>query len=175
MMVVIPDDTTVVTERLTLTALTFEDADEMVRVLGDGRLDEFIDGRPDTLDELRDRYCKWVAGSMNTSVAWLNWTVRQRTDMVAVGTMQATVSTTPDGCSTAEMAWVIGTAWQGNGFASEAARLADRLAICPRSRRLHCPYPSRESRFRIVASRGGLHPSLNETTARPSGDLRQRR
>jgi len=116
------DDTSVVTKRLTLCALTIEDADEMARVLGDDRLHEFIDGRPDDLNQLRDRYRRWIAGSTVPGVAWLNWIVRQRANMVAIGTVQATVSTAPDGRATAEVAWVIGIGWQGNGFASEAAR-----------------------------------------------------
>jgi RimJ/RimL family protein N-acetyltransferase len=47
---------------------------------------------------------------------WLNWVVR--VDDVAVGFVQATVT----GGSHASIAWVIGLAWQGHGFATFAAR-----------------------------------------------------
>jgi RimJ/RimL family protein N-acetyltransferase len=118
----IPDDTTVVTERLTLSAMTVGDADELVGVLGDDRLHEFIGGRPATLDELRQRYRELVAGSGRPSELWLNWIVRRKHDQVAVGTMQATITTTAEGQLSADVAWVIGTAWQRQGFGTEAAR-----------------------------------------------------
>ena len=117
----IPRDTTVVTSRLVLTALTVEDADEMVHVLGDHRLHEFIGGRPVGLDELRDRYRRLVAGPTEPSETWLNWIVRVKHDRVAVGTVQATISVTADGQSSASVAWVVGTRWQNNGYATEAA------------------------------------------------------
>ncbi len=51
---------------------------------------------------------------------WLNWLVRGREDAQALGTVQATVSE-KEGGLTAEVAWVIGTAHQGQGYAREAA------------------------------------------------------
>lgn len=120
MFVVDPQNEPIVTPRLNVTALTVDDADEMVDVLGDERLHEFIGGRPLDLDELRHRYRGFVAGSGEPAERWLNWIVRTR-DGVAVGTMQATVSTTDPGRSTADVAWVIGVGWQGVGYAGEAA------------------------------------------------------
>jgi RimJ/RimL family protein N-acetyltransferase len=154
-----PDDTTVVTERLLLTALTIEDADEMAGVLGDIRLHQFIDGRPDALDQLRDRYRRWIAGATDPSVTWLNWIVRQRTSMDAIGTIQATVSTKSDGWTAAELAWVIGIGWQGNGFATEAAcSIIDWLRdheVDDITAHIH---PDNHASG-IVASRSGLHPT----------------
>ncbi len=118
----IPEGTTIYSERLTLSAITVGDADEMVGVLSDDRLHAFIGGRPPTLDELRQRYRDLVAGSHEPGEIWLNWIVRRNRDQVAVGTMQATVSTTADGQPSADVAWVIGTAWQRHGFGTEAAR-----------------------------------------------------
>ena len=156
---VIPDDTTMFTERLTLTALTVDDADEMVHVLDDDRLHKFIGGRPATLDELRDRYRAFVSGPKEPGDIWLNWIVRQKQEQVAVGTVQATISTTADGGSSANVAWVIGGAWQGLGFATEAARsLVDWL----RSRGVDVVtahiHPDHHASA-IVASRAGLHPT----------------
>ncbi|WP_299542100.1 GNAT family N-acetyltransferase [uncultured Streptomyces sp.] len=39
-----------------------------------------------------------------------------------IGTVQSTVSPAEGGASEAELAWVVGTPWQGRGFATEAAR-----------------------------------------------------
>jgi len=115
------DGESIVTERLTLTALTVHDADEMVGVLNDERLHAFIGGRPDTITELRDRYRRFVAGPKESDDVWLNWIVRSTHDGSAVGTVQATVSTLSDARTVADVAWVIGMAWQGQGYAGEAA------------------------------------------------------
>jgi RimJ/RimL family protein N-acetyltransferase len=109
----------ITTERLRLVPLEVDDADELVTMLGDERLHEFIGGRPDTLTELRDRYSRLVAGSGDPDEVWLNWTVRRLADSQPVGTVQATVS---NHGRTAYVAWVIGADWQHQGFASEAAR-----------------------------------------------------
>ena len=56
--------------------------------------------------------------------------LRQRAEDCLTGTVQATVS---DG--TAEIAWVVGTPWQGRGIAKEAAVVSERDA----SPRCRCP------------------------------------
>jgi RimJ/RimL family protein N-acetyltransferase len=115
------DGESIVTERLILTPLTVLDADEMVGVLNDERLHEFIGGRPDALIELRDRYRRLVAGAKESDDVWLNWIVRSTHDGAAIGTVQATISTLSDARKVADVAWVTGMAWQGRGYASEAA------------------------------------------------------
>lgn len=112
---------TIPTERLALTPLRPADADSMVAVLGDERLHEFIGGRPAGLADLRRRYERLVAGSGDPDEIWLNWIVRRGIDHEAVGTVQATV-TRLDTSWLAEIAWIIGVPWQGQGFAAEAAR-----------------------------------------------------
>ncbi|MGY0488568.1 GNAT family N-acetyltransferase [Streptomyces sp. WG-D5] len=92
-------------------------AEEMADVLGDPALHTFIGGAPDTAEELRARYARMVAGSPDPAVVWLNWVVQLRDAGRLVGTVQATV-----GDGVAEIAWVVGTAWQRRGFATEAAR-----------------------------------------------------
>ena len=104
------------TARLELTPLTVADADAMATVLADEHLHEFIGGQPATVEELRARYARQVAGSGRPDEVWLNWIVRVAG--VPVGYVQATVEP-PAG--TADVAWVIGTPWQGNGYATEAA------------------------------------------------------
>jgi RimJ/RimL family protein N-acetyltransferase len=112
--------TTITTPRLSLIPLRAADAEEMVAVLDDQCLHEFTGGRPATLSELRDRYTKLAAGSPQADEVWLNWIVRLRGEMNAIGTVQVTVRVRDDQ-RTAYVAWVIGTAWQNRGFASEAA------------------------------------------------------
>lgn len=108
------------TERLVLEPLQPGDAPEMVVVLGDGELHEFIGGQPATLDELRARYVWLAAGSPDPGEVWVNWIIRQAGDQSAVGYVQATMHRS-DGGSSAEIAWVVGLPWQGRGFATEAA------------------------------------------------------
>jgi len=109
----------IATSRLTLTPLVEADAPAMVDVLRDERMHEFTGGRPLTLDELRLRYQRLVVGhSPDHSELWFNWIARITVDWQPVGVMQATV--TADGAS-ADVAWEVGVAWQGRGFASEAA------------------------------------------------------
>ncbi|MFF8590686.1 GNAT family N-acetyltransferase [Streptomyces sp. NPDC015220] len=113
------------TARLDLLPLRVEHADEMAGVLSDPALHAFIGGAPLGVAELRARYARLVAGSPDPEVQWCNWVLRLRADGRLVGTVQATV--TDDGDSggadaVAEVAWVVGTAWQGRGFAAEAAR-----------------------------------------------------
>jgi RimJ/RimL family protein N-acetyltransferase len=105
-------------QRLAMSPLRVEDADEMFAVLDDPALHEFIGGQPATLEELGVRYAELVAGSGLPSEEWFNWIVRRRTDAVAIGYVQATVTSEQH----AEIAWVIGTPWQRNGYATEAAR-----------------------------------------------------
>jgi RimJ/RimL family protein N-acetyltransferase len=112
---------TIVTERLLLVPLRPEDADEMVDVLADPRLHQFIGGHPATLEELRARYATLTAGSPRLEEVWRNWIVRRRADSRPVGTVQATLIHHHEGW-TAQVAWIIGLPWQHQGYASEAAR-----------------------------------------------------
>lgn len=104
-----------------MSPVTVADAGEMVTVLGDPRLHEFIGGAPASRDELRDRYRRLVGGSGDPAEEWLNWIVRITDAGTAIGTLQATMSTASDGRSRAHVAWVIGVQWQGKGYAAEAA------------------------------------------------------
>lgn len=110
-------------ERVCLEPLRVEHADELAPVLHDPRLHTFIGGPPADREQLRARYRRQVVGrSQDGLQRWLNWMVRDRQDARPLGTVQATVSEKQDGL-TAEVAWVIGTAHQGQGYAREAAGL----------------------------------------------------
>ncbi|QQC87769.1 GNAT family N-acetyltransferase [Streptomyces alfalfae] len=121
---------TIRTARLDLVPLRVEHADAMSRVLDDPALHTFIGGAPEDADALRARYRRVLAGSPNPGVSWCNWVIGLRAEDGAplVGTVQATVVPGAPG-SVAEIAWVVGTAWQRRGIATEAARgLVDWLA-----------------------------------------------
>ena len=96
------------TKRLLLTPLDPQDADEMVEVLADPRLHQFIGGRPATLQELRSRYATLTAGSSSPDEVWRNWVVRRRADRRPVGIVQATLTYHHDGW-TAHIAWITTT------------------------------------------------------------------
>ena len=107
--------------RLVLEPLRAEHADEMAPVLADPQLHTFIGGEPATPDQLRTRYSHQAVGhSTDNTQLWFNWILR-REDEQAVGTVQATVTESPRGLS-AEVAWVIGSAFQRRGYAREAAQ-----------------------------------------------------
>ena len=108
------------TSRLTLVPLAAGHADEMAAVLADPELYTFTGGSPPTRQELRARYERWIAGSPDSAVSWCNWVIQLRSPPCLAGTVQATISTGGD--PAAEVAWVVGTPWQGRGIATEAAR-----------------------------------------------------
>lgn len=109
------------TARLDLVPLLVEHAEEMATVLDDPALHTFIGGAPETPQGLRSRYRRMVAGSPDPAVSWLNWVVLLREEACLAGTVQATISASGHG-PVAEIAWVVGTRWQGRGIAAEAAR-----------------------------------------------------
>jgi RimJ/RimL family protein N-acetyltransferase len=98
----------------------------MVDVLADPALYAVTGGSPPTLDELRDRYARQSLGrSADGSETWHNWILRLRSTGSAAGFVQATVVG-----RVVELAWVVGTAYQRQGLAGEAA-LAVRDALAP--------------------------------------------
>lgn len=112
---------TIETGRLSLVPLAVEHADEMAEVLSDPALHVFIGGAPHSPQALRARYERLVTGSPEPSVTWWNWVIRLREEKRLTGTVQATITAAERGRA-AEVAWVVGTAWQGRGIATEAAR-----------------------------------------------------
>lgn len=109
----------IVAGRCELVPLTVDDADDMVEVLSDPALYTYIGGAPPALTWLRERYARLVVGhSPDGRQQWHNWIVRRTPDARAVGTVQATVT---DEGRQAEIAWIVGAAFQGQGYATAAA------------------------------------------------------
>lgn len=116
-----PAATRIETRRLILEPLRVAHAEEMLFVLGDAALHEYTGGAPPTLTELRARYARQAGGrSPDDDEGWLNWIVRERVHLTAVGTVQATLVHEEDDM-VAEVAWVIGVPHQRRGYATEAA------------------------------------------------------
>jgi RimJ/RimL family protein N-acetyltransferase len=107
------------TERLRIEPLTVGDAGDLFPLLDDPELGRFTgELPPDDVDALRARFERWERRrSPDGTELWLNWVVRLRADGRAIGVLQATVA---DGGTA--IAWTIGTAFQRQGFATEAGR-----------------------------------------------------
>jgi len=164
----IPDPPLLATARLDLEPLQVAHAEEMAAVLDDPALHEYIGGEPASLEQLHRQYSRQVLGrSPDGSQRWLNWVLRHRPDRRAVGTVQATVSQEAQ-LLTAEVAWVVGTAHQGRGYAQEAAAAMvawlRRCGIEAVVAHVHPEHPASQA----VAQSVGLHP----TTAVVDGEVR---
>ena len=108
-------------ERLDLEPLRLDHAEEMAPLLDDTCLYTFTGGEPATSEQLRDRYARQIVGfSPDGSERWYNWVVRERSSRAVLGYVQA-VLTDQGGEPNGELAWVIGSRYQGRGFAREAA------------------------------------------------------
>ena len=109
-------------DRIVLEPLREDHAVEMAPLLGDAALHIFIGGEPPTSAQLKQRYRRQVVGhSPDGMQRWLNWIIRLE-DRDAIGTAQATVVEARGQC-VAELAWVVATAYQGQGLAKAAAQL----------------------------------------------------
>jgi RimJ/RimL family protein N-acetyltransferase len=107
------------TERLVLEPLEPGHATEMADVLADPALYRYTGGRAPAADDLRRRYALQAVGrSPDGAALWLNWIVRERSTGAAVAFVQATVEIAS---GTADVAWLVGVAFQGRGYAREAA------------------------------------------------------
>ncbi|GGT87358.1 GNAT family N-acetyltransferase [Streptomyces violascens] len=148
----------IATARLDLLPLRVAHAEEMAAVLSDPALHAFIGGAPDAPQALRARYERLTAGSPDPGVSWLNWVVRLREEGCLAGTVQATVAPSPQG-AVAEIAWVVGTPWQGRGIATEAARgLVEWLGQRPVREVLAHIHPEHRASAAVAAA-AGLAPT----------------
>jgi RimJ/RimL family protein N-acetyltransferase len=119
-----PRAATLTTRRLVLEPLRPGHAGELAPVLDDLALHAFIGGAPASEAELRARFTRQAEGhSPDGTQGWLNWVARDRETNAPVGTVQATISDGDDGRS-AELAWIVSAARQGEGLATEAAAAA---------------------------------------------------
>jgi len=146
------------TERIELDPLTVAAADEMVEVLSDPWLYEFIGGSPPDLPALRERYIRQVRGvSPDGGERWLNWVLRERKSGSAVGYVQSTVVLRT---GVADLAWVVSTVFQGRGYATEGAATAlSWLESRPEVRRVTAHIGPRNAASVAVARRLHFRPT----------------
>ncbi|MEI7033522.1 GNAT family N-acetyltransferase [Streptomyces pratensis] len=143
------------TERLDALPLDPAYAEEMAGVLADPALYAFTGGGPPDPQALRARYARQSAGSPDPDASWGNWVLRVRAEGRLAGYVQATVRG-----PRAEIAWVVGTPWQGRGYASEAVRgLAAHLASAEGVRGLVAHIHPDHAASAAVAAAAGLAPT----------------
>lgn len=146
------------TDRLDLVPLRVADAGEMVAVLADPALYAWIGGTPPRRADLVRQFRAQVAGrSPDGREEWHNWIVRERASGAATGFVQATIVL--DGQPSAEIAWVIGTSWQGRGFATEAARALVAWLEARDVRSIVAHIHPDHAASAAVAGRAGLAPT----------------
>ncbi len=91
---VVPDavaTAVIATGHLVLRPTVVSDAAEMVGILADPALYEFIGGEPPSLADLERRYQRQLDGPAGPGETWHNWIVRSAVNGCAVGFVQATV------------------------------------------------------------------------------------
>ena len=104
------------TARLVLQPVRTDHADAMAAALADPAVYAFTGGSPEDADWWRARLAFLAPGhSPDGRELWLNWAVRVSATAEIVGYVQATVTGV-----TADVAYVLGTRWQGYGYALEA-------------------------------------------------------
>lgn len=137
------------TARLTLTPLDVADALEMVGVLSEPALYTFTGGEPPTLDQLEDLYRSQSAGASRDGEIWHNWILRL--DNTAIGYVQATVKG-----DNADLAWVVGSPWQGSGYATEASKAVRDWLVDHGAARFSAHIHPDHSASTAIATRLGL-------------------
>lgn len=154
-----PQATVIATDLLRLEPLAVHHATEMVETLSSPELYTHIGGTSPTLTDLEHLYTRQSAGtSPDGDAGWLNWIIRDAIRSITIGYVQATV-TRADARNQADIAWVIGTDHQGQGFATEAARaMIDWLADHHVTELRASIHPDNAVSNR-VAERLGLHPT----------------
>jgi len=104
-------------DRLRLVPLARADAADMFPVLDDRSLHRHTGGEPMDAPALEAHYERLERGAPDDgSQVWANWVVRLRDTGEAIGYVQATITD-----DSADLAWVIGSPWQREGYGSEAA------------------------------------------------------
>ena len=163
-----PDVDTIVSARCRLEPLSPAHADEMVEVLGDPALYEFVGGTPPTLDQLQRRYrAQSIGHSADGQQWWCNWIVITLVESRPVGYVQATVERS-SGVLAADVAWVIRPQNQGRGLATEAASaVIEWLSQCGVVRYAAYIHPDH-----AASSRVALKIGMHRTALTNDGEIR---
>ena len=110
----------IVTKRLVLSRIARDDVDELVAMLLNPVLYDFIGGAPASATAAGDRVARWLRGSTDPDVLWVNYVARRRDDGRLVGLAQATVSRESESnYGTCEVAYLIDPPAQRRGLGTE--------------------------------------------------------
>jgi len=114
------------TDRLDLLPIDRTHAEGLFAVLKDPRLYGFTGGEPPIdASSLARTYEFWeTRASPDGTELWFNWAVSLRVHQLLIGYVQAGIHS-----DYADMAWVVGSEWQQQGYATEAARSLLRWAF----------------------------------------------
>ena len=137
--------------------LSVDDATAMAEVLSAASLYEFIGGEPPSAAELARRYAVQVIGvSPDAKEQWINEVVVIEPHDRPIGYVQATI---PIAGGPAEIAWVIGEAWQGHGYATRAVQLLVELLARQSVTELVAHIHPDNTASQKIAQRLGLGPT----------------
>lgn len=150
-------------ERLRLEPQRAEHAEAMFMVLSDPALYEYENAPPASLDALRERYRRLESRvSPDGAELWLNWVVCLA-DGTVIGYVQATLR--PQG--RAAIAYELGSAWWGQGLASEAVQAMEaELLRHYQVRHLFAVHKQQNQRSHRLLLRPGFSPCSAEEHAR---------
>jgi RimJ/RimL family protein N-acetyltransferase len=108
------------TERLVLEPLAHEHADALVEALGDPSVSAYLGvTEVHTVHAMHLRIERLARGPECTGERWFNFAVRRAADRVVIGRVEATTYASDD-AAWAELAYLIGPAFQRQGYAREA-------------------------------------------------------
>jgi RimJ/RimL family protein N-acetyltransferase len=107
-------------KRLKLIPVASHHAEDMFPVLAEPALYHFTGGLPPKDMESVQRWFSDLETrkSPDGTQQWLTWIVHLKTQNACIGYVQATVTE-----AEADIAWLIGTNWQGEGYAKEAVAM----------------------------------------------------
>lgn len=142
--------------RLVIAPQNASHANEMFEVLADPALHTHTGGTPPASPEaLAERFAALeVSQSPDGRELWFNWVIRERATSCLAGFVQATVRD-----EVVRVAWVVGTAFQGRGFATEAANLMIGQLIDLRLTPFECCIAPANTASRRVAEKLGFAPT----------------
>ena len=143
-------------KRLRLTPVMGTHADAMFTVLLDDNLYKYTGGSPpQSIADIE----RWLIAlesrkSPEGDELWLTWLIFVAESDLAIGYVQATV-----GKSKADIAWLVGSQWQGIGYASEAATTLTSWLVTSDVADISAHIHPKHIASQLVAKAAGLHNS----------------
>lgn len=111
------------TERLQLSRLSDADVDDLTDLLTKEPLYTYIGEAPASADEARSRVERWLRGSPEPDVIWINYVARSRDDRRLIGLAQATVFLDAEShAAECSLAYLVHPDEQRQGFGVEMMR-----------------------------------------------------